>query len=233
LNSREFHSFEIAAFQATMPKTTKKDKQRRAAQYTNPVAVLPRKAQMPQSDNEQRMKNFYFFWKSASPFSQWHPCDYQHNGVIYKCAEQGMMHGKALLFGDDEIAKKILATQDPRQIKALGRQVRFFIPEVWRQHCEQIVYENSIAKFTQNPCLLEVLLSTKGSLLVEASPYDAIWGIGLSEKQALRVPSDKWPGSNLLGRILTRVRDEIQSGLHIDAIAEHNGQQKELEKQPE
>lgn len=127
-----------------------------------------------------------------------------------------MMHGKALLFEDHEIAAKILQTTSPRTMKALGRKVRGFNDKVWTKNRERIVYENSMAKFTQNPHLLQGLLNTNG-LLVEASPYDAIWGIGLAEASARNMPHKQWPGLNLLGKILTQVRDDILASVEAEA----------------
>lgn len=176
----------------------------------------------------QQLDKFHFFWKSGSPFSQWHPSKYTLNGVEYSCAEQGMMHGKALLFEDEEVSAQILETTSPREMKALGRLVRFFEPKIWNQHRVRIVYDNTVAKFTQNPHLLQALLNTQG-LLVEASPSDAIWGIGLAESNARKMSPERWPGLNLLGRILTQVRDEIREGFHDVLIAD--GQKKETEEE--
>ena len=119
------------------------------------------------------------------------------------------MHGKALLFGDEKVAKAIMETQSPRKIKALGRQVRSFDEKVWKKERVRIVKDNSAAKFTQNRHLLEALMNTTG-LIVEASPADAVWGIGLIADEARSIPEEKWPGENLLGKILTVVRDELK-----------------------
>ena len=155
------------------------------------------------------MKGYIFFWQKGSCFSQWHPSKYELNGYVYSMAEQGMMHGKALLFGDEETAAQILSTNDPREIKQLGRQVRGFDEKEWEKSRETIVYRNSMAKFTQNEGMKDVLLATKGAVLVEASPYDRIWGIGLLESDAKRISPSKWNGLNLLGKILTNVREDI------------------------
>lgn len=186
------------------------------------------KTETPSSPREQQEQSFTYFWKSASPFSQWHESPYtlEINGVSYQysCAEQGMMHGKALLFGDDEVAAQILATPSPREMKALGRMVRGFNDKIWNEHRIEIVHCNSVAKFTQNRSLCEALLNTTGDL-VEASPYDRIWGVGLKEADARKMNPHKWHGLNLLGRILTRVRDEIRQGLHVTAFG--NSEQEE------
>lgn len=163
----------------------------------------------PAATKSKGADRFHYFWQSGSPFSQWHKSKYELNGFIYTCAEQGMMHGKALLFEDYETAEKILKSSSPRSMKALGRKVRCFNDKVWRKHRENIVYVNSVAKFTQNPHLLEALMNTNG-LLVEASPWDAIWGIGLAEANARSMSHKQWPG--LLGKILTLVRDDIRAG---------------------
>mmetsp|Transcript_41638 Transcript_41638/g.100283 ORF Transcript_41638/g.100283 Transcript_41638/m.100283 type:complete len:181 (+) Transcript_41638:94-636(+) len=168
------------------------------------------------------MKDYYFFYRSGSCFSQWHKSKYELNGFEYTTAEQGMMHGKALLFGDEEVGAQILATSNPRKIKQLGRAVRGFNENVWKENRETIVYQNNMAKFTQNDCMKAVLMSTKGTLLVEASPYDRIWGIGLGEAKAKRIPSTQWKGLNLLGKILTRVREDIAAMERSDEVAKES-----------
>ena len=154
-------------------------------------------------------QHYHFFWRTVSPFSQWHKSSYTLGGYSYSTAEQGMMHGKALLFGDNEVATQILQATSPRKIKTLGRKVKGFDNKEWGNRREEIVYRNNMAKFTQNEHLLKALMETEGKLLVEASPSDTIWGIGLNEKDARQVPESQWKGLNLLGKILTQVRDDI------------------------
>lgn len=155
--------------------------------------------------------SFSFFWQSGSPFSQWHKSTYVLDGVTFSCAEQGMMHSKALLFEDHITADKIMQTNDSStaKMKRLGRQVRGFKDEVWRQCRQEIVFQHNMCKYTQNPHLLQALINTKGRVLVEASPCDSIWGIGLHEIDAREVPPSEWPGLNLLGKVLVRVRQAI------------------------
>lgn len=152
---------------------------------------------------------YTFFFTEASPFSQWHPSPFVVDGKKFICAEQYMMHGKAMLFGDAEVADEILVATHPKQHKALGRKVKNFDDAVWKRERENIVYAGSKAKFTQNPPLLEALLATKGTTLVEASPYDRIWGIGLGAKDPRAQDPTQWKGQNLLGKILTKLRDEL------------------------
>lgn len=152
---------------------------------------------------------FTFFFRPECPFSQWYPSPFTVDGRAFGCAEQFMMHGKALLFDDAEVAAEILATPSPREHKALGRKVRGFDDGVWKQKREEIVAAGSRAKFTQNPELRSLLLDTRGTTLVEASPYDRIWGVGLSAENPLIDDPANWRGKNLLGKILTRLRDEL------------------------
>ena len=154
-------------------------------------------------------QTFTFFFTEASPFSQWYPCRFEAHGNVFSCAEQYMMHGKALLFDDAATAEKILAANHPRQHKALGRKVTPFDDTIWRREREAIVLAGSRAKFTQNADLRAALLATAGTTLVEASPYDRIWGIGLGAKDPRAQDPSQWRGQNLLGQILTRLRDQL------------------------
>lgn len=155
------------------------------------------------------MSAYTFFFTEASPFSQWFRCSFTDGGNTFNCAEQFMMHGKAVLFDDAEVAEKILTAAHPREHKALGRKVKSFDDKVWKRSREQIVLAGNRAKFTQNPELKELLLATKDTELVEASPYDKIWGIGLAASDPRAQDPSQWKGQNLLGRILTQLREEL------------------------
>ena len=156
------------------------------------------------------MSAYTFFFTEASPFSQRNHCENGEGGHTFSCAEQFMMHGKAVLFGDAEVAEKILTAAHPREHKALGRKVKSFDDKVWKASRERIVLAGNRVKFTQNPELKELLLATKGTELVEASPYDKIWGIGLAASDPRAQDPTLWKGQNLLGRILTQLRAELE-----------------------
>jgi ribA/ribD-fused uncharacterized protein len=152
---------------------------------------------------------YTLFFTEANPFSQWYRCSFTVGDSTFNCAEQYMMHGKALLFDDTATAAKILAAGHPREHKALGRKVKPFDDAKWRAGREAIVLAGNRAKFTQNPALLERLLATRGTTLVEASPYDKIWGIGLAATDERAQNPALWRGQNLLGKILTQLRDQL------------------------
>jgi ribA/ribD-fused uncharacterized protein len=152
---------------------------------------------------------FTFFFTEASPFSQWHRCQFVVDGVTFNCAEQFMMHGKAMLFGDTATAADILAADHPRTQKALGRKVKPFDNVLWERERMNIVKAGNRAKFTQNAELLATLLATKGTTLVEASPFDKIWGIGLGANDPRARDPKQWKGKNLLGYALTELREEL------------------------
>ncbi len=161
------------------------------------------------------MSDFHFFWNG--PFSQWYPCTFAVESwvladglrVEYNCAEQYMMAEKARLFGDDETLQKIMASSDPREQKRLGRSVKNFDPAKWDAVCMDVVGTGNFAKFHQNQKLWDFIRSTDDKVLVEASPYDAIWGIGYSEQDAPNVPQSQW-GKNLLGICLMDVRHDLK-----------------------
>lgn len=154
-------------------------------------------------------RRFTFFWRDESPFSQWHPSEFVVEGARFLCAEQYMMHGKARLFGDAEVAARVLAARTPREHKALGREVRGFDGALWERERERIVYDGNHAKFTQNPSMLAALLATAGTELVEASPLDRIWGVGLAEEDPRIQDPAQWRGLNLLGKVLNRLREDL------------------------
>ncbi|MBO9713013.1 NADAR family protein [Sphingomonas sp.] len=163
-------------------------------------------------------ERFTFFW--SGPFSQWHRSPFQLDGVLYNTAEQYMMAGKARLFGDEEMLARILAAEEPRDQKALGRRVRGFDGERWNATARDIVLVGSRAKFTQHRDLLQLLLRTEGTTLVEASPLDAIWGIGMAEDDPDARDRTKWRGTNWLGEVLTRLRDTLLAEQAANGIPE-------------
>lgn len=132
------------------------------------------------------------------------------SGVSYNCSEQHMMHQKALLFKDYDIAKKIMEKTFPGDQKALGRKVKGFDKEVWDKHARQIVYEGCYYKFTQNKDAYEYLMSTKDHYLVEASPFDTVWGVGLGGYDEAVEDPKNWKGTNWLGQVLTALREDLE-----------------------
>jgi ribA/ribD-fused uncharacterized protein len=155
--------------------------------------------------------DFLFFWKALpgpGRLSQWWQQPFTVDGVEYRSAEHWMMAGKARLFGDDEALAKILAAEHPMLVKKLGQTVRNFDEKAWKAHRFDIVVEGNRAKFS-DPELAGYLRGTGDRVLVEASPLDRIWGIGLADDAPhARTPS-KWRGLNLLGWALTEVRAHL------------------------
>lgn len=152
--------------------------------------------------------DYVFFWGGIC--SQWYASDFEIDGQKFTCAEQYMMYKKALLFEDEEVANAIMRTQNPREQKALGRKVRGFDKDKWEAHCKEYVYEGNYAKFTQNPELLEELESYGNREIVEASPEDKIWGIGMHETHPDILDKTKWQGTNWLGEAIMRVRETLK-----------------------
>ncbi len=146
---------------------------------------------------------------SAACFSQWFASPFVVDNVRYATAEHWMMAGKARLFGDAAALAKILATDDPDAAKRGGRSVRGYDEARWQSHRFDIVVEGNLAKFTQHPRLRAFLLSTGDQVLVEASPVDAIWGIGLAATDPRAADPAQWPGLNLLGFALMAVRERL------------------------
>jgi len=155
------------------------------------------------------MEKFTFFWDG--PCSQWYPSTFTVDGIVYDCAEQFMMADKARTFNDIETLALIMRpNQHPRDQKALGRVVKGYIDALWNGGVSvNSVYKGNHAKFTQNKPLLDYLESTKGTTLVEASPYDKIWGIGLLSTDPRAQNRATWLGTNWLGETQTKLRIDL------------------------
>lgn len=143
----------------------------------------------------------------ASCLSQWWPSPFVVDGVEYATAEHWMMAGKARLFEDAEAEQRILAAKHPAQAKKAGRLVRGFDEAIWERERFRIVVEGSVAKFAADGALRAFLLSTGDRVLVEASPLDRVWGIGLAADDAAASDPERWRGPNLLGFALMEARE--------------------------
>lgn len=168
--------------------------------------------------NEGFTPKYLFFWGhtpsatgeiTKSCLSQWYESAFVLDGVNYPTAEHYMMASKAKLFNDHENLAKILACQTPAEAKKLGRAVKNFDGETWQQHAFDIVVQANISKFSQNPTLKAFLLATGQTVLVEASPLDTIWGIGLGQDNAKAQDPQTWRGENLLGFALMTARTAL------------------------
>lgn len=166
--------------------------------------------------------DFVYFWDARprpdgelgpSCLSQWWPAPFVEHGLDFPTAEHYMMWRKATLFEDERVAAAVLDAPDPATAKALGRKVAGFATAVWALHRYAVVVDGNRAKFGQDEALRGYLIGTGARVLVEASPVDAIWGIGLAAGHPDAGVPSRWPGQNLLGRALMEVRAELSSGV--------------------
>lgn len=172
-----------------------------------------------QKKKDWKVSDFVFFWGHADRgngltkvcLSQWFPCSFVVDGQYYNCTEQYMMAEKARIFGDDDIRQQILAEYNRMNIKKLGRKVSGYDDEVWKSIRFDVVVRGNVAKFSQNEKLMEFLVGTGNKVIVEASPKDDVWGIGLEETVPEASNPSKWKGTNLLGFALMEVRDVLTS----------------------
>lgn len=157
---------------------------------------------------------YTYFFRAAHPFSQFYEASfsasYKGKMVEFTCAEQFMMFAKALTFKDEETINKIIGhPYDPKFYKAMGRKVKHYDNVVWGKVRSFYVTQGNILKFNQNPELKAKLLATNESVLVEASPYDGIWGVGLSATDERIKNPKNWKGTNLLGFALMSAREQL------------------------
>jgi ribA/ribD-fused uncharacterized protein len=165
------------------------------------------------------INKYHLFWHGV--FSQWHPSEFEYGGIVFNCCEQFMMFYKAIFFNDHETAAKILNSSNPKEQKKLGRQVKNFDVGEWASVARHIVYTGNECKFTQNPDLCKQLVETYPATLVEASPYDKVWGIGLEAEHPDATDPTKWKGKNWLGEVLTSLRNNIMNGRSYNKIADN------------
>ena len=148
-----------------------------------------------------------FFWNG--PFSQWHKSDFIYRDIKFNTAEQFMMYQKAVIMGDFSTGMDIIKAKNPGEQKELGRKIKPFDADLWDKLKRHVVYTGNLLKFTQNEDLKKILLNTGRKVIAEASPYDAIWGIGMSEDEAKNIPFYEWKGQNLLGVAIMEVRQDL------------------------
>ncbi|MFF7794416.1 NADAR domain-containing protein [Streptomyces sp. NPDC007991] len=146
----------------------------------------------------------------ASCLSQWWPAPFTVDGVEYATAEHWMMAGKARLFEDAAAERAVLAAGHPAEAKKAGRLVRGFDEAIWERERFRIVVEGSVHKFGAHPELREFLLATADRVLVEASPVDRVWGIGLAAQDEAAADPERWRGPNLLGFALMEARERLR-----------------------
>lgn len=168
--------------------------------------------------NKGKSLKYFFFWGHTpnkdgsigkSCFSQWWNASFDVDGVQYKTAEHWMMAEKARLFNDTEIIQEIIDSGNPMEAKQLGRKVKNFDPVIWNEHKYEIVKKGNYHKFSQDKEMKDFLLTTKKRIIVEASPRDRIWGIGMGQANEKAQNPNLWRGQNLLGFALMEVRDEL------------------------
>jgi hypothetical protein len=162
---------------------------------------------------------FLFFWGhqprkdgtvGASCFSQWYDAGFSVDGTRYATAEHWMMAEKARLFADHDARRRVLEAATPAEAKELGRAVRGFDDAAWAQARYDIVLRGNLAKFEQNPGLGRFLRETGDAIVVEASPVDRVWGIGLAHDDPRAADPTRWRGLNLLGFVLVEVRSTLR-----------------------
>ena len=170
--------------------------------------------------NTGKPVEYVFFWGhqqrkdgrvSKSCLRHWYPAVLTADGIQYATTEHDMMAQKAKRFGDTAMYTKMLDAETPKDAKALGRKVSGFDETTWNVHRVKIVVAGNLAQCSQHPALSEFLLSTGEHVLVEASPYDRIWGIGMAADAPNVDDPHTWKGLNLLGFALMDVRRQLQT----------------------
>lgn len=151
---------------------------------------------------------FVFFW--TGPFSNWAKGKFsmvlENEHITFNCSEQAMMYIKAMLFGDYGVRGAVLETNDPKEQKRLGRTIKNFDQAIWEKFAREQFYTVLVEKFAQVPGYRQILVDTGNKILVEASPFDTVWGIGMGVNNPNILDISKWNGKNILGDCLMQAR---------------------------
>lgn len=157
--------------------------------------------------------DYVFFWNG--PFSNWHPAKFsmetgtKWGNMTFTSSEQAMMFYKAIVFEDESSLIAIMSTNSPREQKALGRKVKNFNQDKWESVCLDLITNVLVAKFSSDKELKKILLETGNKVIVEASPYDRVWGIGMGVEHKDILDQTKWDGKNFLGVCLMNAREKL------------------------
>ena len=150
------------------------------------------------------------FFGELSPFSNFHKSPFEYNSQEYHCSEQFIQEQKALLFNDTATAEQIMISTTALECKEKGKEIKGFREDIWKQKAEHMCFPGILAKFESNKCLADMLLSTCGKEIVEAT-YDNMWGTGVPLHQKDCVDKKKWKQVGLLGSILMKVHDRLST----------------------
>lgn len=153
-------------------------------------------------------------WGGAPPvgwLAPWTPTPFETAAGRFGSGEHHFMHGKALLFGDSSTAARILRAQSAAQARELGRRVAGFDEGRWHGERARVMDEANRAKFQSLPALASYLLSTWPAVLVQASALDRVWSAGLDLGDTFLPRPDRWPGKNLAGFSLMKVREVLRT----------------------
>lgn len=156
---------------------------------------------------------FVLFYGNKEIYSNFYPAEFEIDGLRFPTSEHYFMYAKAMRFDPDgPVTYETLLSATPAEAKKQGRLVRFFDPAVWNAIDEEIMYKACLAKFSQNPELKRQLLETGDAIIVECSPRDRKWGIGMGKNNPGATNPQMWRGKNLLGDILMKVREKLREG---------------------
>ena len=176
----------------------------------NNLVDLPKEL-CPRKSAERENDEILAFFTQGSPFSNFHPSPFEKDGVKYVCNEQYIQAKKAEIFDDDIAHASIMKTTNPYEMKKIGKRIRNFVGQLWLKESEKVAIDGCVAKFSQNPELRQNLMETGNKLIAEAST-DKTWGTGESLNSPGVLQKSSWTGSNLLGKVLMAVRDQLKTG---------------------
>ena len=155
------------------------------------------------------------FFGELNPLSNFHQCVFKVDDNWIHSTEQYIQLKKAEFFNDRQSALKILTAETAIECKQLAREIKNYDVAKWNDVAEDECFEGVLEKFTQNPILNNVLQNTNNKTIIE-SFYHRKWGTGVPLHSPDALNSECWIGDNLLGRILSNVRETLRVHEDVD-----------------
>jgi ribA/ribD-fused uncharacterized protein len=156
---------------------------------------------------------YLFFWRSDHEngwLSNLYILPFTIDDIIFKSVEHYIVYNKAKVFNDIEFFDSILNTKNSVHLKKYEKK---YNNDILVDNCFNILYIGIRNKFNQNLLYKQKLINTGNKIIIYASPFDNLLGIGMNEIDTYKLNENKWQklikNKNILGNILMLIRDEF------------------------
>ena len=117
-----------------------------------------------------------------------------------------------MFINDDITATRIMSAKTAHESFKISLTIKDKVESSkwYTGEAKESMYQTCILKFSQNLPLKQFLLNTNNTKMVEASPSNKRWGVGLSLKNPAIFDPQHWDGTNWMGEVLDRVKAALK-----------------------